>query len=256
MTECLYSTKEVCELFDIKRDTLRHYEDIKLLIPYEIQSNNYRKYSRANIDTLIDIRKYRALEFSLENIRSALYESDYSVIADHINEHVKFYSEQLIKYTLLRKKAMSDLNYIRLITSHLSVITETDTLDLFFIPFVTNSKSPYFSDLKAALNNLQFFTSAMISGEGLPKDYGFGLITEKKFSDFLGLTNGIVIPGTKVVGKIVDYTHGGGLNNHLLMILKTLLQLCTTAPSTKSIPSCSHAFTIKIIRNINITLSL
>ena len=226
------------------------------MIPYEIQSNNYRKYNRANIDTLIDIRKYRALEFSIENIRSSLYESDYSVIADHINEHVKFYSEQLIKYTLLRKKAMSDLNYIRLINSHLSVVTENNTLDLFFIPFVTDSKSPYFSDLKAALNNLQFFTSAMISGEGLPKDYDFGLITEKKFSDFLGLTNGIVIPGTKVVGKIVDYTHWGGLNNHLLMILKTLLRLCTTAPSTKSIPSCFHAFTIKRIRNINTTLSL
>ena len=33
MTERLYSTKEVCELFDIKRDTLRYYEDIKMLMP-------------------------------------------------------------------------------------------------------------------------------------------------------------------------------------------------------------------------------
>ena len=209
MTERLYSTKEVCELFDIKRDTLRYYEDIKMLMPYEIQDNNYRKYDRENIDTLLDIRRYRALEFSLEHIRSALFESDYSVIADHIDDHVKFYSEQVIKYSLLRKKAMSDMTHMRLITNHLYEFSENKTVDFFFIPFITDANSPYFGDLKSALNNLQFFTSAMIYGDEECKDYDFGLITEKKFSDFLGFTNGIVIPGAKVVGQIVDYTEGG-----------------------------------------------
>ena len=47
-----YTQKDVCRAFDIKRDTLRHYERLGIIEPEVDPSNGYRYYDDWQINLL------------------------------------------------------------------------------------------------------------------------------------------------------------------------------------------------------------
>ncbi|WP_026958561.1 MerR family transcriptional regulator [Aliagarivorans taiwanensis] len=70
----LYRIGQLSKLFDVSVDTLRHYEKLGLLKPEVVKESGYRYYSNRQIWRLSTIRRFRALDVSLEEI--AGYMSD------------------------------------------------------------------------------------------------------------------------------------------------------------------------------------
>jgi DNA-binding transcriptional MerR regulator len=66
---------------------LRHYDEIGLLVPARVDPNNgYRYYDPAQIESAVTIRRLRALELPLDEIR-ALLEADGDALRDRLAAH-------------------------------------------------------------------------------------------------------------------------------------------------------------------------
>jgi DNA-binding transcriptional MerR regulator len=66
---------------------LRHYDEIGLLVPARVDPNNgYRYYDPAQIESAVTIRRLRALELPLDEIR-ALLEADGDTLRDRLAAH-------------------------------------------------------------------------------------------------------------------------------------------------------------------------
>lgn len=69
---------EVAKLSGISQRTLRYYDEIKLFQPSTITGNGYRHYSEQDLDKLQQILFYRALDFSLYEIKELLKASQFN----------------------------------------------------------------------------------------------------------------------------------------------------------------------------------
>lgn len=67
-----YTISYLCKLFNLSRSTILYYDSIGLLKPSSRGSNNYRKYSDADVKRLEDIYKYRQIGIPLEEIKGLL----------------------------------------------------------------------------------------------------------------------------------------------------------------------------------------
>lgn len=67
-----YTVHEVAELSGVTIKTLYHYHKIGLLTPESVAENGYRFYGDNELKRLQQILFYRELDFSLENIKTAL----------------------------------------------------------------------------------------------------------------------------------------------------------------------------------------
>ena len=202
MKKTKYSTKSICDIFGITRETLRHYERLGLLNPYINPENGYREYSYWDVGALIDTLKYRSLGFSLADAKDALFNFDYPKIVESLEAHTEYFTNQIIQYTLLRKKALKDLEYLRFAKDHMNEIAEGSIEDFLFIPYTIDSKNKYFPPMQKAFAHSQFFTTALVCDN--EHEYPFGLMTEKKYADFLNITDGIIIKGSPIVCHLID----------------------------------------------------
>lgn len=84
--------RDLAEATGITSRTLRHYEQIGLLLPSRVASNGYRFYGDAEISRLYRILSLRALEFPLATIRLAL--DDEASLADAIEAHLGLLEER------------------------------------------------------------------------------------------------------------------------------------------------------------------
>ena len=119
----MYTIKQLADLANVSRRTLRYYDQIDLLKPTAVGDNNYRYYDQKTVLRLQQIRFYQELDFSLDDIRKILDKSDFNALQ----------SLQTQKEALLRQAER--LN--RLITTidntilHLEGKLEMDNKDLF-----------------------------------------------------------------------------------------------------------------------------
>lgn len=68
-----FSIKDVSDICNIPRKTLRYYDEIELVVPaFRGEFNGYRYYSKDQIVTLCIIRKLRKMGFGLKAIRSIM----------------------------------------------------------------------------------------------------------------------------------------------------------------------------------------
>lgn len=58
--EQYYSMKQMVKLTGLSKDTLRYYEQIRVLQPVARDTNNYRKYAQADLDWLKMVKLLRA----------------------------------------------------------------------------------------------------------------------------------------------------------------------------------------------------
>ncbi len=72
-----YAINQLAQISGVTTRTLRYYEQIGLLIPARISSNNYRIYGQKEVDALQQILFYRELGVPLEEIKSLLTAPDY-----------------------------------------------------------------------------------------------------------------------------------------------------------------------------------
>ena len=221
MIKTKYSTKQICQIFNVTRETLRHYERVGLLAPYINPDNGYREYSYWDIVTLVDILKYRSMGFSLSDTKEAIFDMDFPKIVSILEDRTDHYEKLILKYQLLLEKAKRDFPYLRSAMDHIGEIHEADTIDLFFIPYTTNPSDENFPSMQTAFDNSQFFSTALyINGQNHDKDC-YGLITEKNYADFLNISTGIVIEKSHVVSQIIDVTGRDPVDENIVSDFKS-----------------------------------
>ncbi|MGL4797514.1 MAG: MerR family transcriptional regulator [Paraclostridium sp.] len=93
-----FSIGEVSKLYDISKDTLRHYDKLGLLKPYINKNNGYRYYSIKHLDQLELILSNKDLGISLSDIKN-------SMESDDLNE----YKALVIKQEILIKQKIEVL---------------------------------------------------------------------------------------------------------------------------------------------------
>ena len=216
MIKSKYSTKQICQIFNVTRETLRHYERVGLLNPYINPDNGYREYSYWDVSAMIDILKYRSMGFSLSDTKEALFDMDFPKIVGMLENHANYYANLISKYQLLLDKAKRDLPYLRSAMEHIGEISESDIIDLFFIPYTPNPSDENFPSMQTAFDNSQFFSTALyINGQNHDMDC-YGLITEKAYADFLKISKGILIEKSHVVCQIIDVTGREPINENIV----------------------------------------
>jgi MerR family transcriptional regulator, thiopeptide resistance regulator len=91
-----YSIGKVAELAGVTVRTLHHYDEIGLLSPSDRTSTGYRRYDDADLDRLQQIRFYRELDFSLEQIAAIIDDPQADPMA-HLRRQHGLLSERIAK---------------------------------------------------------------------------------------------------------------------------------------------------------------
>lgn len=76
----MYTIKQLADLANVSRRTLRYYDQIDLLKPTAVADNGYRYYNQDTVLRLQQIRFYQELDFSLDDIRKILDKSDFNTL--------------------------------------------------------------------------------------------------------------------------------------------------------------------------------
>jgi DNA-binding transcriptional MerR regulator len=205
----IHSTKDLCDLFQIGRETLRHYERLGLLNPRINPDNGYREYEYWDVGALIDILKLRSEGLSLAETKEIMYNQDYSTSVEMLYAREDYYEKIIQHYRLLQKKTKRDVEYLSVALDHLFEIAEVPIDDLYFVPYTIDKKDKSYKDMQKAFQNVQFFTSAIqIYDEDLENEdepfLNYGLLSEKEYVDYLGIKEGIVIPKSTVICEMID----------------------------------------------------
>lgn len=202
-----YSTKEICEIFNIGRETLRHYENVGLIHPEINPQNGYREYGYWDVGVLVDALKFRKADYSLNQIKKALYETDYMEVMDSLEKQREYYVDQLIRYRMLNDKISFDLKYLKHAEEDINKVKEGHMNEMFYVPYTNSSNEKLYTAMKQVFEESFFFSTAWImreeyKGENLLE--GLGFATEKKYADYLGIKCGITLPESDVVGTVLD----------------------------------------------------
>lgn len=72
MSERQMQIGEVAERTGLSLRTIRHYEEVDLVIPSARSKGGFRLYTEADVERLMVIRRMKPLDFSLEEMRDLL----------------------------------------------------------------------------------------------------------------------------------------------------------------------------------------
>ncbi|MGP3924741.1 MerR family transcriptional regulator [Streptomyces sp. 8N616] len=67
---------EVAERTGLSLRTIRHYEDVGLVVPSARSKGGFRLYTEADVERLMVVRRMKPLDFSLEEMRDLLEITD------------------------------------------------------------------------------------------------------------------------------------------------------------------------------------
>jgi Predicted transcriptional regulators len=82
-----YSINELSKLAGVSTRTLRYYDEIGLLSPERVRSNDYRVYGQNEVDLLQQILFFRELDMSLDEIKKIVCSKEYdrtSALQEHL----------------------------------------------------------------------------------------------------------------------------------------------------------------------------
>lgn len=97
-----YNIGKTARFLNISNELLRHYERLGLIEP-ERGKNGYRFFSFKEIDKLQGIRRYRNMDFSLEDMDKLIYTADYGEVDGLLNQALKHAERKLIWYQELAR---------------------------------------------------------------------------------------------------------------------------------------------------------
>lgn len=202
-----YSTKEMCDIFGVGRETLRHYENLGLLHPQVNEENGYHVYGYWDVAAMVDVLKYRSNEFTLKDARYAMEHMEFGEIVGALHQQKQYYREQILHYQMLHKKLSMDCEYLQCCRAPFGELVEIRGNSLYFIPYYPLLENKNYEVLQKIFNYSQFFSTAWLSYENEKESdprRTIGFVTEKEFADYLGMTDGFYLTGTGGVGTVLD----------------------------------------------------
>ena len=109
----LFSIGEVSKLFHISVSSLRHYENVGLLLPeYTSPDTGYRYYGPEQFEVLNTIRYLRALDMPLAEIEDFLKNKDISNIEEKLMQQKKIVLEKQLELKRMEQKINHRLNVL------------------------------------------------------------------------------------------------------------------------------------------------
>lgn len=95
-----YTQKDLCRAFDIRRDTLRHYERLGIIRPQIDAKNGYRYYDDWQINLLWECKRYQAMGFSLAQVHDILHHSSLAEVESSVNTRLGEMERELAYRTM------------------------------------------------------------------------------------------------------------------------------------------------------------
>jgi len=97
-----YSSSDLCNMANVTKKTLRHYEKMDILIPSIIDSNGYWYYNAEDLDKLQLIKNLQTMGFSLKEIKTNL-DADCLSLRALLHEKLDYINEQMIQLELAKR---------------------------------------------------------------------------------------------------------------------------------------------------------
>ena len=82
----MYSISELAKQTQVTARTLRYYEEKGLISSSRYNDNGYRYYDSSTIELVLEIKKFKKMEFSLEEIRSLLSLREEGLVSSLVNQ--------------------------------------------------------------------------------------------------------------------------------------------------------------------------
>jgi DNA-binding transcriptional MerR regulator len=100
MSERQMQIGEVAERTGLSLRTIRHYEEVGLVIPSARSKGGFRLYTESDVERLMVIRRMKPLDFSLEEMRDLLDITDRLAATDNrpVGEELERLRERLDSY--------------------------------------------------------------------------------------------------------------------------------------------------------------
>ncbi len=149
MKKKLYKIGEVAKMFNISISSLRHYENVGLLLPEKIDSDSgYRYYSVKQFEILNTIKYLRALDMQIDKITDFLNNKEPEKLEELLLEQKELIEKKKRELALIEEKIHNRLHSIksaiksnldkiviknfplRKIAQAKEILTPTDYLDL------------------------------------------------------------------------------------------------------------------------------
>ncbi|GAB2958162.1 MerR family transcriptional regulator [Streptomyces pseudoechinosporeus] len=91
---------EVAERTGLSLRTIRHYEEVGLVIPSARSKGGFRLYTESDVERLMVIRRMKPLDFSLEEMRDLLDITDRLAVVENppVGEELQRLRERLDSY--------------------------------------------------------------------------------------------------------------------------------------------------------------
>lgn len=122
-----YTSKKFCKITGITPETLRHYVDLGLLVPAEVNGNGYRKFSIENAVDMFYLRHERGLGAKLNQFQP---END-AVNLDHQTERYQENLDALIQQKeLIQRQIDRNMYYQKLIQRAKNQLGEAKLLNV------------------------------------------------------------------------------------------------------------------------------
>ena len=86
-----YKIGEVSKILNIPVETIRFYETKNLIHPEKDENSNYRYYDIWDMNRLLDYKKYRELEFSLNESLESIQSASLKGFTDKLQEKIDEY---------------------------------------------------------------------------------------------------------------------------------------------------------------------
>ena len=119
-----YSIGDVSKICNVSRKAMRFYDEIGLIKPDKVGSNNYRYYSREALLNLTILKYYKQMGFKLEEMRALMDTEEYQVIEHGFLEKIRELREEA---TAIQDKLTSVSDWYDLLLEAQTVILNNAT---------------------------------------------------------------------------------------------------------------------------------
>lgn len=161
-----YTTKDVCKILNITRETLRHYEKRGLIHPKISKENNYRYYDDWEINYIGECKKYQSIGFSISEVNNIFSGGSLDEFVQLVEQKQGDFESKLQFYTLLVEKNKLYLRDLKAIPEHLNRYGVVEFGEYYHIPCRENFEydlSPTVLEVShMALKNYAFFENTVM----------------------------------------------------------------------------------------------
>ena len=99
-----YTIGEISKIFNIPTATLRYYDSIGLLCPWETGENNYRYYSKAQFEIISMIMFMRTINTPIKKLQNILNEKTADGVLEELKTCESSIDEKIYELEQLKQK--------------------------------------------------------------------------------------------------------------------------------------------------------